>query len=125
MIFMNNNFRPIVFGSLAAIVATTSIGILGAGGANAAPVCNNEWRGNTICIRASHGDVFAAGSYGNTNYLPYIEIVSADTGAIVAGPVADTHINKVLPHGRYFASYYIISNTSATQTWVDSPTIEN
>jgi hypothetical protein len=123
---MTNNFRPTAYGCLATVLATSAIAIFGAGAAGAAPVCNNDVRGNTICLRASHGHVFATGSWGNANNLPYIEIVDADSGAIIAGPVADTHIDAALPHGHYFASYFVISDTSgATSFSVDSPTIEN
>lgn len=119
-------FRPIAHIFLAAAVGTTAFCCVGTANAHPAQLCGDDWRGDTICVNTAHGEVAATGSWNNTNDMPYIEIVNADTGRIVAGPVVDTQITDVLPHGRYFASYFMISDTSLAQTdSLDSPVVWN
>jgi len=91
--------------------------------AHAASMCNSDFRGDTVCISAAGRQITATGKY-NPNATVFLTIYNDATGRIVAGPVGDNSLQISVPPGRYYANWFVQSNsTSAIGCQVDSPTV--
>jgi len=117
--------NTVVRAGLSIAVSSAALIVGGVGSANAAGyVCHSEFRGNTACIEATAGQIWATGNY-SPNSTVFLEIVDANTGKIVDGPYGVTSLRSTLPPGRYSATYSVESNSASSPmfTEVDSPVV--
>lgn len=93
--------------SAATLSGTMIAGIPGGASADSKDGCSPNWRGDTVCISATGGEVSAHARDQHPNATVYLSIHHVDNGAVVAGPAAARTIRADLPPGRYYANYYV------------------
>ncbi len=114
-----NMFARIAISSIgvAATLASASIAT-----ARPAGQCASDWRGDTVCIDVSGGQVRATGHDNSPGATVYLTIYNATFGTVVAGPVVDRSLQVSLPRGAYYANYYV-ATTDLGDAQINSPTV--
>jgi hypothetical protein len=106
------------------IAAAVSVALAGAGVGAARPVGRSasDWRGDTVCVVGAAGQMWATGRDNYPGATVFLTIYDNATGAVVAGPVGDRSLHVTLPHGSYYANYYV-ATTDLGAAQVDSPVV--
>jgi hypothetical protein len=115
-----NFFARVVLSTLVG-GAVTAAGI-GTAGARPGGACASDWRGDTVCLTASGGQLWATGHDNSPGATVFLTIYNQTDGRVVAGPVGDRSLHVALPPGVYFANYYV-ATTDLGDAQINSPTV--